>query len=190
MGSGNYWLTFVADSSTAAFFFVWDLTHGIHPAAAAILAVGGFLLWGFTEYAFHRWVYHQPDGIFGDGHRIHHVDAEALIAMPWFITTATMFTLWYVAGRFGELHGFGSLAAGWLAGFVWYSLVHHSHHHWDIRFGWARRLKAYHRVHHQFPDRNYGVTLRIWDAVFGTRYRRQEPRPTEAAAVSATAQGN
>jgi sterol desaturase/sphingolipid hydroxylase (fatty acid hydroxylase superfamily) len=41
-----------------------------------------------------------------------------------------------------------------------------------MRIGWARRMKAYHRVHHQFPDRNYGVTMRFWDTVFGTRHVR------------------
>lgn len=172
LGSRNYWFTFFADSGTALFFLAWELSRGMPAWRAAASAACGYLLWGLTEYVFHRWVYHQPDGIFGDGHRIHHIEAEALIAMPWFMTTATMFALWYaVSWRLG-VRGFASLTAGWLAGFVWYSLVHHSHHHWNLRSGWARRLKAYHRIHHQFPDRNYGVTIRYWDFVFGTRYKR------------------
>jgi sterol desaturase/sphingolipid hydroxylase (fatty acid hydroxylase superfamily) len=172
LGRANYWFTFVADSCTALFFLAWELDRGLSPTLTLAACVAGYLLWGFTEYAFHRWIYHQPEGIFGEGHRIHHSEAETLIAMPWFMTTATMFTLWYaVSVRFG-VRGFASLAGGWLAGFVWYSLVHHSHHHWNIRAGWARRLKAYHRVHHQIPDRNYGVTMRFWDVVFGTRHRK------------------
>ena len=172
MGTMNYWFAFLADSCTALFFLAWEIARGLKPWEAAAAFATGWLAWGFTEYAFHRWVYHQPEGIFGEGHRIHHTEAEVLIAMPWFITTATMFTLWFAVSWHWRVPGFASLVAGWLAGFVWYSLVHHSHHHWNVRSGWARRLKAYHRVHHQFPGYNYGVTMRFWDVVFGTRYLR------------------
>lgn len=192
MGTANYWLAFIADTATALFFLTWQLSHGAGPLLAGACFAGGYLLWGLTEYAFHRWVYHQPRGIFGEGHRIHHIKAETLIAMPWFITTATMFALWYAIAVRGGVTGFAGLASGWLLGFVWYSLVHHSHHHWNMRGGWARRLKAYHRVHHQFPDRNYGVTMRFWDTVFGTRYRRpaeSAPHAEERATSLAMAAG-
>ena len=172
MGTINYWFAFFADFSTAVFFLGWELTHGVSLWQAVAAFTLGFLLWGLTEYAFHRWIYHQPQGIFGEGHRIHHVKAQTLIAMPWFITTGTMLFLWYCVTLRGGVPGFASVVAGWLVGFVWYSLVHHSHHHWIIRLGWARRLKAYHRVHHQLPDLNYGVTMRFWDTVFGTRFRK------------------
>lgn len=182
MGTLNYWFCFVADACTALFFLAWELDRGLGPVQVAAAFFAGHLLWGLTEYAFHRWVYHQPKGIFGEGHNIHHTEAKALIAMPWFITTATMFGLWYgISLRWG-VPGFASVTAGWLIGFVWYSLVHHSHHHWAIRLGWVRRLKAYHRVHHQFPDRNYGVTMRFWDTVFGTRYVRPSGIPQSAEA--------
>ena len=172
MGTINYWFAFFADFSTAMFFLGWELTHGVSLWLAVAAFSVGYFLWTLTEYSFHRWIYHQPQGIFGEGHRIHHVKAETLIAMPWFITTGTMLSLWYCVTLRGGVHGFASVVAGWLVGFVWYSLVHHSHHHWNIRSGWARRLKAYHRVHHQFPDLNYGVTMRYWDSVFGTRFRK------------------
>lgn len=177
MGTANYWLAFVADFTTALFFLGWDATHGASPLEVAGAFGIGFLLWGLTEYAFHRWIYHQPKGIFGEGHRIHHTEAETLIAMPWFITTSAMFAIWYlVSVRLGA-QAIASIVAGWLVGFVWYSLVHHSHHHWNIPGAWIRRLKAYHRVHHHFPDHNYGVTMRFWDIVFGTVYRKPDLEP-------------
>jgi sterol desaturase/sphingolipid hydroxylase (fatty acid hydroxylase superfamily) len=190
MGTLNYWFSFFADFSTAAFFLVWDLSHGARPWHAASAFASGYVLWGFTEYAFHRWIYHQPEGIFGEGHRIHHSEAETLIAMPWFMTTGTMFAMWYCVSRLGGVPLFASMVAGWLIGFVWYSLVHHSHHHWNLRSGWARRLKAYHRVHHQFPDRNYGVTIRYWDSVFGTRFRRTGPESGSEVRTGALASSN
>ncbi len=179
LGVKNYWFTFIADSSSALFFLAWDLfaKHERPLFALAALALGYFL-WGLTEYIVHRWVYHQPDGIFGDGHRMHHEDALALIAMPWFMTTISVFGLWYVVAEVLRVPRFSAGLAGWLAGYVWYSLVHHSHHHWDIRSVWMRKLKAYHRIHHQFPDRNYGVTTRFWDDVFRTRFQKSKGRQT------------
>jgi sterol desaturase/sphingolipid hydroxylase (fatty acid hydroxylase superfamily) len=35
-----------------------------------------------------------------------------------------------------------------------------------------RTLRTSHRIHHQFPEWNFGVTMRLWDLVFGTRYRK------------------
>lgn len=172
-GKANYWFTFVADFSAAMFFLVWEIvSRGIRPAWAGVAFFAGIMAWGLTEYIFHRWVYHQPDGIFGEGHNIHHTEAQELIAMPWFMTTLTMFALWAFCARILNIPYFSSILSGWLAGFVWYSIVHHSHHHWILRNGWIRRLKAYHRVHHQFPGYNFGVTIRYWDVVFGTVYRK------------------
>jgi hypothetical protein len=172
-GTANYWFAFFADFATAMFFLYWELAVNRGGVLTTVAMFGlGFVLWGLTEYVFHRWVYHQDEGIFGDGHRIHHTQADTLIAMPWFMTTMTMFILWYLAGQTLGIPYFSSILAGWLVGFVWYSLVHHSHHHWAIRGSWIRRLKAYHRVHHQFPDHNYGVTMRMWDIVFRTQYRK------------------
>ncbi|MDB5102858.1 MAG: fatty acid hydroxylase [Fibrobacteres bacterium] len=172
-GTANYWFAFIADFATAMFFISWEISHNKGtPTLTALGFTGGFLIWGLTEYVFHRWVYHQVEGIFGDGHRIHHTEARTLIAMPWFMTTLTMFALWHIGGGVLRTPYFSSVLAGWLVGFVWYSLVHHSHHHWAIGNSWIRRLKAYHRVHHHFPDYNYGVTIRFWDIVFRTQYRK------------------
>lgn len=173
MGAKNYWFTFLADTSTAIFFLVWAFRTGhSNPLFVVSAVVIGYILWGFSEYVFHRWIYHQPEGVFGDGHRIHHEADRVLIAMPWFMTTLSMFGLWYVFSVKLNFPLFSACLAGWLAGFVWYSLVHHSHHHWNIENTWMRKLKAYHRIHHQLPQYNFGVTMRFWDAVFGTRHRR------------------
>jgi sterol desaturase/sphingolipid hydroxylase (fatty acid hydroxylase superfamily) len=42
-------------------------------------------------------------------------------------------------------------------------------------------------VHHHFPDHNYGVTMRFWDIVFGTVYRKPLPARAEAPTAAAPA---
>jgi len=177
LGSANYWFTFFADTSTSIFFLIWAFLKVQHPAQVGFSLIVGYGFWGLSEYVFHRWIYHQPEGIFGQGHRIHHEQDLVLIAMPWFITTGAMFGLWYLFAVKLEFALFSALLSGWLGGFVWYSVVHHSHHHWNLNGPTMRKLKAYHRVHHQFPEYNYGVTMRFWDAVFHTRYKRSSSEP-------------
>lgn len=179
MGARNYWFTFVADASTALYFLMWAFNAGnARHLSIALAAVLGYLIWGLSEYVFHRWIYHQPEGVFGDGHRIHHEEDQVLIAMPWFMTTLSMFGLWYAFSVKLHFPLFSACLAGWLAGFIWYSIVHHSHHHWNIDNSWMRKLKAYHRIHHQLPESNFGVTMRFWDTVFGTRHHRPPPPQT------------
>jgi sterol desaturase/sphingolipid hydroxylase (fatty acid hydroxylase superfamily) len=178
LGPKNYWPSYVADSSSALFFVAWEIGIRRSPLGDVALAgASGYMMWGFSEYAFHRWLYHQRHGILAEGHRVHHEDPVVLIAMPWFMTTATVLGLWYLCSVVLRLPLFSACVAGWLAGSLWYSLVHHSHHHWGIRNPWLRKLRAHHHIHHQCPEFNFGVTMRLWDIAFGTRYREQAYLP-------------
>ena len=171
LGRKNYRLS-VADASSAPFFLAWEIWVRHSPLGDVALAgASGYMVWGLAEYAFHRWLYHQRHGILGYGHRIHHEDPGMWIAMPWFMTAPTIFGLWYLCAVVLRLPLSSAGLAGWLAGSTWYSLVHHSHHHWDTRPWWLRKLRAHHQIHHEFPEFNFGVTMRLWDNAFGTRYR-------------------
>jgi dihydroceramide fatty acyl 2-hydroxylase len=173
LGPRNYWLTYAADSSSALFFLAWEIGVGRASLGDVALAgMSGYMLWGLSEYAFHRWLYHQRHGMLADAHRVHHEDPGALIAMPWFMITATVFGLWYLCSVILRLPSFAAGLAGWLVGSVWYGVVHHSHHHWATRIPWMRKLRVHHRIHHHFPEWNFGVTMRLWDNAFGTGYRK------------------
>lgn len=176
-GEKNYWFTFVADSATVLFFLFWEIRFHdallLHVAAAWS---AGYIAWTLTEYCFHRWVYHLVPSIFRDGHAIHHEAPLTLIALPWIITTTVMASLWYLCSVVFHIPLVLAVLSGWLVGFVSYSLVHHGLHHWNLKSRWSRRLKAYHRIHHHFPDYNYGVTMSLWDRVFGTTYRKPQTR--------------
>jgi sterol desaturase/sphingolipid hydroxylase (fatty acid hydroxylase superfamily) len=177
MSETNYWFTFIADSATVLFFLFWELKVRQAPIVSVITAwLAGYMAWTLTEYCFHRWVYHSIPTIFRAGHEIHHEKPMKLIAMPWFFTTLTMAAVWYFCAVTRNIPLILAVLAGWLVGFIGYSLVHHGLHHWNIQSRWTRRLKAYHRIHHHFPDYNYGVTMGFWDRVFGTTYRKPQTR--------------
>ena len=66
----NYWSTYVVDLSLATFFLGFDLTHHslAGPTAAGLFCLGVFA-WTLTEYAFHRWMYHNIGiALTRDGH--------------------------------------------------------------------------------------------------------------------------
>jgi sterol desaturase/sphingolipid hydroxylase (fatty acid hydroxylase superfamily) len=181
-GPGNYWTGFVSDPLTVAFFLFWEATVlRSNPLALSLSLVAGLMSFSLAEYAFHRWVYHKGRTSARAGHKKHHESPGALIAMPWFIVTASMAGVWYLFAYRLRFHFVLSFMAGFLAGFVVYGIFHHVHHHYRLKNPWYRKLRAHHLVHHQHPEANFGVTSRFWDRVFGTMYRK-EPKMTAPAA--------
>lgn len=171
----NYWATYPVDLSLMVFFLWWDAVHlRVGVAEVAALFLIGIFLWTFSEYAFHRWMYHVPGlAVTRWGHDQHHADPTAYVAMPCLVTPILFLPLQQVvATKFG-IHGFSALLAGWFAGFVAYSYFHHVLHHYRLPYRWYRRLQSQHRIHHAIADTNFGVTMRYWDRVFGTAFTKQ-----------------
>ena len=183
---GTYWFGFFTDPLTVIFLVCWDafiLRSSPYLLAASFFA--GLFAWTLVEYCFHRWVYHKGETLAHAGHLLHHDEPEALIGMPWFITSGVMYSLWFIFGYLLELRSASSFVSGWLSGFVFYYSFHHViHHHFHLKNSWYRKLRAHHKVHHQIPESNFGVTNRFWDQIFGTTYRKSEAvtkkRPSSA----------
>ena len=171
----NYWATYATDLLQMLFFLWWDAVHvRIGAAAVAGLFAAGLFLWTFSEYAFHRWMYHIPGlPITRWGHDQHHADPTAYFALPFLATPIVFLPLqWWVATKLG-VHGFSALLAGWFAGAVAYNYLHHALHRHRLPFAWYRHLQSQHRIHHAIPDVNFGVTMRYWDRVFGTAFKKR-----------------
>ena len=183
----NYWGGVLVDAALASWFLVHALRamHGTWVTAEAILFVG-LGLYGFLEYVIHRWAYHDQWSPAAAGHQLHHADPDALIALPFFVPATIVVALW---GLLRPLLGDGPtsiLIVAIVISFLHYEFVHHALHHWRWTTGYLRRLRSHHRIHHEFPDRNFGVTMTVWDWVFGTHYlgrsrsrrRTVVPRPS------------
>ncbi|HEY0385658.1 MAG TPA: sterol desaturase family protein [Pyrinomonadaceae bacterium] len=173
----TYWFGFFTDPLTVVFLVCWDVfalrRSSFYAIAAAFVA--GLFTWTLVEYCFHRWVYHKGETLAHAGHLLHHDEPEALIGMPWFLTSGIMYSLWFIFGYLLALGAASSYISGWLTGFVAYYSFHHIlHHQFNFKSGWYRRLRAHHKIHHQIPESNFGVTNRLWDQVFGTTYRKSE----------------
>jgi sterol desaturase/sphingolipid hydroxylase (fatty acid hydroxylase superfamily) len=92
--------------------------------------------------------------------------------MPWFVTPLLFLPPQLLVAWWYGVHGFSTFLAGWFGGFIGYSFMHHSLHHYKLRYAWFRHLQSEHRIHHALPETNFGVTMRFWDRVFGTEFTK------------------
>jgi sterol desaturase/sphingolipid hydroxylase (fatty acid hydroxylase superfamily) len=125
---------------------------------AVLLFCCGLVAWTLAEYITHRFVLHAIAPV---QHGIHHARAqEAVDRIFWQIWLA--FTVVYLTAG-------GAVLAGVLVAYAWYLSVHYCAHH-NRTFLPASLLK-HHLDHHRFASRNYGVTTKFWDRLFGTMLR-------------------
>jgi dihydroceramide fatty acyl 2-hydroxylase len=146
------------------------------------LLVGGYAVWTLTEYWLHRVVFHfEPEN--GIGARLHwmihgvhhdHPNDPLRLVMPpsASVPLALLFCalFWLVLGDTYWM----PFAAGFLAGYLAYDMIHYHvlHHRPRTRVG--RFLRESHMRHHfQDDERGFGVSAPYWDHVFGTPPHRR-----------------
>lgn len=160
--------------------------------------VAGFLMWTFTEYVIHRFIFHPPQWIEDDTRRIvgglepgtpimpemptwrhkfyflvhgnHHdfPNDSGRLVMPPSVSIPLAF-LFY--GLFAATIGTAAPAVftGFVAGYLAYDTTHYFTHHGATRTAFARYQKKRHFRHHYADStRDFGVSSPLWDAVWGT----------------------
>ena len=142
----------------------------------ALSFVGGWAAWTLGEYVLHRFAMHQlrGKGILSREHLLHHVRAtwafDPLITLAWLGVVLIAIGFWGPIGWLsaGLEVGIG-LAAGWVVGYFAYEYQHAQAHLRPPRNRYQRWLRRHH-FHHHFgaPMANHGVSLPLWDHVFGT----------------------
>ncbi|MDB4930345.1 MAG: fatty acid hydroxylase [Myxococcaceae bacterium] len=166
-------------------FFAWRsvATAGALVAAATLFA--GFMLWTLAEYLLHRFYFHIPPTtpvrkwLYFYSHGIHHQypdDFYRLVMPP--LLSAVPAAIFYAAFRATLPAAWvPGLFAGFAAGYLYYDYVHFATHHVKPpRAAWlspiANVMKEQRRRHmkHHFQDhtKGFGVSMPLWDHVFGT----------------------
>lgn len=159
------------------------------PAGASpLLFIGLFvfgiiLLWTFTEYIVHRFIFHAEvkggraiNQIVFLFHGIHHYQPHEktrlvmppLVSIPMGLLFYGLFVL--IGNLLNAQYMVLPLFAGTLLGYVLYDLIHYATHHWPmLQIGPMKFLKRHHMEHHyKYPNAKYGVTNAFWDQVFHT----------------------
>jgi sterol desaturase/sphingolipid hydroxylase (fatty acid hydroxylase superfamily) len=145
--------------------------------ATLLWIAAGYLFWTLTEYWLHRIVFHfEPEK--GIGARLHwiihgvhhdHPNDPMRLVMPPSVSIplAALFigAFYLVAGS----PAFLPFGAGFLAGYLYYDMLHYHVHHHRPTTALGKRLRELHMRHHfQDHETGYGVSAPFWDHVFGT----------------------
>lgn len=177
----NYWGGFITDPITVALFLIWDLSilrRNVYVSLACY--AGAIFAVSLCEYALHRWIFHSDVTLARAGHAMHHESPRALIGLPWFLTAAFWWSIAYVAVKLLHIPYVLSFMAAFITGYVFYAIIHHTLHQYEVKNRRLRALRTHHRIHHRFPNVNFGVTNRFWDKVFGTTYTRRDDKARAA----------
>jgi len=143
------------------------------------MIVLGLIVWTFTEYFLHRFVFHfEPSGDFGKRlhfifHGVHHDypnDSKRLVLPPSVsIPLATLFFYLfnYIVGPISVY----SFFIGFIGGYLFYDISHYAIHHFNMKSKFWLFIKNHHMRHHyQHADKGFGVSQPAWDYVFGTTF--------------------
>lgn len=172
-----------------AFMLYRTITTGVSVVSAVPLFILGLLVWSFTEYILHRFVFHfVPKSEWGKRihfmfHGVHHDypnDSTRLVMPP--IVSIPLAIVFYLL--FTKLLGAFYLPpffAGFILGYLSYDLTHYAVHHFSLHGKVSLYLKQQHMRHHYMDsDNNYGVSSPLWDFVFGTFTRKPEQERVSA----------
>jgi sterol desaturase/sphingolipid hydroxylase (fatty acid hydroxylase superfamily) len=130
------------------------------------LLAAGWFAWTLGEYVMHRFTMHSMKGrgLASKEHLLHHAGIER----PWYMDAlAYVGVIGVGAAWWVNVHP--AVGIGWVVGYTFYEVNHRRAHKRAPRNAYQRWLR-HHHFHHHFghPLKNHGVTIPLWDHVFGT----------------------
>ena len=163
------------------FMLVEGLVRGSGWATIGWIA-GGYVFWTLSEYWIHRAIFHfEPERGFGARlhwiiHGVHHDhpnDPMRLVMPPSVSVPLSALFVWGFYAVLGS-PAFLPFGAGFLAGYLFYDMLHYHLHHHRPTTAVGRWLRELHMRHHfQDHERGYGISAPYWDSVFRTTLKRR-----------------
>jgi sterol desaturase/sphingolipid hydroxylase (fatty acid hydroxylase superfamily) len=152
------------------------------------LYVAGIIIWSFTEYALHRFIFHYaPSSNYGQRlhfimHGVHHdypKDSKRLV-MPPAVSIPLALLFYFVFYILFEKEYAAPFFSGFLTGYIFYDTTHYAIHHFNIHNKFWLTIKNHHMKHHyQNSGLGYGVSSPTWDHIFGTTFTAKENNDSE-----------
>jgi sterol desaturase/sphingolipid hydroxylase (fatty acid hydroxylase superfamily) len=167
-------------------FFLWrGIVEARNGVAWYVLPIGvfvGWFIWTFVEYTMHRFIFHYHPSterlkrVFFMVHGVHHAQPMCrtrlvmppALSVPLALGFFGLFRL-IVISALGAENWFNPVFTGFIGGYLVYDLMHYNLHHSRIKSGAFFSLRKHHLRHHGRCDfLRFGVTMPLWDHVFGT----------------------
>jgi len=186
----------------ALFFLVRSIWFASESTAAARIVIGllaGWFLWTFVEYVLHRFLFHfhpkteRLKRVFFSVHGVHHAQplCRTRLVMP------PVMSIPLAIAFFGLFHlvfdvlidrpaWFSPLFAGFVGGYIVYDMMHYTLHHSRSKNPYVVACRYQHMQHHgTCPNMRFGVSIPIWDHVFGTMPKARDKKDTAVSAPAA-----
>lgn len=135
----------------------------------------GWFVFTFVEYIMHRFVYHSGDYDKETewqykAHGVHHAHPKQKdqLAMPIPIALL-LFAIFYflfklIMGKYNLL-----FLPGFMVGYSFYLTMHYVVHAFKPPKNFLKWYWRHHHLHHyKYDNKAFGLTVRIWDRLFGT----------------------
>ncbi len=158
------------------------------PLAIGITFIAGMFLWTFFEYIMHRFVFHYMAEneravkfvyLIHGNHHEYPRDKERLFMppLPSLILASTIFSIMYLVGYIANGESFVfAFFGGFVFGYLLYGSMHYAIHAFKPPFKWMKPLWRNHHLHHyKSDDYGFGVSTTLWDRVFGTMFKPDQP---------------
>jgi sterol desaturase/sphingolipid hydroxylase (fatty acid hydroxylase superfamily) len=142
----------------------------------ALIAVG-LAIWTLLEYAIHGWLSHTFSTFAARLHAFHHRSPNNVFTVRAWVPIALISLA--SAAIFRTAPGM-FVFAGAVLGFVGYESIHYRIHFRRPNGRLETFLRTRHLMHHQRPDRCFGVTSPLWDLIFHTESSEAEVAPLRA----------
>lgn len=156
------------------------------------LIIFGLFIWTITEYLLHRFIFHwelksklgaRIHFIFHGVHHDYPSDSKRLVMVP--SVSIPLAALFYFLFRW--IIGANAVApffCGFLAGYLFYDMLHYAVHHFNLKSKFWLELKHHHMLHHYSDSKKgFGVSTTFWDLVFRTMFTsRKDRNQTDATA--------
>ncbi|PIP93588.1 MAG: fatty acid hydroxylase [Bdellovibrio sp. CG12_big_fil_rev_8_21_14_0_65_39_13] len=135
------------------------------------------LVWTFTEYFIHRFLFHfETKSKIGDRliylfHGIHHdePDDATRLVMPPVPAVLIMGLLYVIFSALLPEKYLWVFMGSFTFGYLCYDYIHYATHHFPMTSKVGRYLRKYHLQHHHSKEHSkYGVSNPLWDYVFHT----------------------
>jgi sterol desaturase/sphingolipid hydroxylase (fatty acid hydroxylase superfamily) len=160
------------------FLFYRGLTiKAVTPLEFGSLFIFGILLWSFTEYILHRFVFHWNSKSAAGKyfvflfHGLHHDDPQdpTRLVMPPLPAIVIVSILWILFSAIFPDHYIDVLMAYFLIGYLCYDYIHYATHHFAMTSKIGKFLRKYHLQHHYAGEKSrYGVSSPLWDYILKT----------------------
>ena len=141
----------------------------------------GLFIWTLTEYVLHRFVFHWlPPGKIGARlhyifHGVHHdypSDSKRLVMVPTVSIPLSALFFYLFKLAIGPVL-VAPFFMGFLAGYLFYDMVHYAIHHYNFKSKFWLNLKHHHMLHHyKDMDHGYGVSSKIWYYIFRSDFKK------------------